>query len=297
MPANSAPKVIPRGARDGWGDPNLSLDVDKRNYDLGEDPNGYANATNDLARRNSADQMRGGPRIDTRQSGDLGQVAQQSRGEENLIADALRAQAYGTGYNPAIAQRQATTHEAQAMQQSLAASQGGYGLGAARREAAWQGAALAGQGAQQDRLLQAQMMQFGRDQYGQFGEAIRGQDLASREAMQQEAQRQAALEDAQRTQNDAMSQFYLGEGDRLRHAQTQANINYEAQDAANKLGQSNLQYGRDAFNTAQYNQNMAATLGAVGTAAAGMAAYSTPTDPNGGKQMRRDPTNPYDPGY
>lgn len=272
---------------------NRQLETDRRNFEIGNTPGGYKGQVGLLREKDNADAARTGPRMDRGQSmADLN-AARGARSQQDLLAEALRGQAYGTGYNPAIAQLRQGAQQAQAQQRSVAAGEAGYGMSAANREAAFQGAVLDQQTGQQARVLQAQQMAFGRDNYGALSEALRGQDLAQRDALQQDAARQAALEDEQRARNDAMSQFYLGEQGRLRRGQTAANINFEQQDAANKFGASNLEAGRQAFDQQQANRYLGMALGAGGTMiAAGSTMGASETEE---QKQRRNPNDPYRP--
>lgn len=294
MPARTQPLVI---SKDRFG--NRGVEADKRNFELNNDPNGLANAIGGLNRQDAADQARTGPVMAQNQSGvqaqAMGQIAQRSRAEEGDLANALGLQALGMGYNPALAQLAASTQAAQANQRSLAAGESGYNMAAANREAAWQNQALAAQGEQQGRVLGAQMQAFGRDQYAGLADAMRAQDLTTRGAMQQDAARQAQLSDEQRARNDAMAAFYLGEQDRLRRAQTGANVNFEQQDASNKLGVSNQNMGRQAFDQQLTNRYAGMALSMGGTGLAGASTYATSGNdgtPSTAKK-KRDPEDPF----
>lgn len=272
---------------------NRQVETDRRNFEIGNTPGGYQGQVDSMRAKDNVDAQRTGPVMDRGQSmADL-QASRGARAQEDALAEALRGQAYGTGYNPAVAQLRAGAQQAQAQQRSIAAGQTGYDAAGANRAAAFQGSVMNQQTGQQARVLQAQQMAFGRDQYGALAEALRGQDLAQRDAMQQDAARQAALEDDQRARNDAMSQFYLSEQGRLRRGQTAANINFEQQDAANRFGVSNLEAGRRAFDQQQDNRYVGMTLGGGGSLmAAGTTLATSPTEE---QRQRRNPYDPYKP--
>lgn len=290
MPARTQPLVI---SKDRFG--NRGVEADKRNFELNNDPNGLAGANAHLQQLSDADQARTGPDMGAnlwgQQANALAQVGQRSRAQEQQMADALKAQALGYGYNPALAQLAASTQQAQGMQQSVAHGASGYDLAAANREAAWQNAALGAQSRQQAGVLGAQMQAFGRDQLAGAGAQMRQQDMANRDALQQNAIRQAGLQDQQQSANDAMAQWYLGEQDRLRRAQSNANINFEQQDAANKLGVSNQDMGRRAYDQQLDNRyaGMALSMGGAGASAA--SAYAT--SPQEAQTKKRNPEDPY----
>jgi hypothetical protein len=295
MPARTNPLTI-GGSRSGASISDHDVMADRRNFELDNDPNALARHTAGLQQQQAADAARLAPQMGQNLSGvqatQLGQIADQGRSEQDMLAEALRGQAYGTGYNPAIAQLNAATATAQGHQQSLAAGTSGYDMSAAHRAAAMQGAALGLQGAQQGRVLQAQQMAFGRDAYSGMSDALRGQDLATRDAQQANGIRQGQLDDSQRSANDAMTQFYLAEQDRLRRAQVGANMGFEQQDAANKLGYGNTDLANHAYNQQVAAKDQASVLGAMGTAASAAATYSATPDDGTTRQKR----NPYDPG-
>lgn len=296
MPARSTSLTI--ATRNNVPNAYGVIEADKRNYELNNDPNGLANQTAYLNQLTANDAQRTGPVIANNESGQQAQFqaqqADQARIGEGTFASALAAQANGTGYNPALAQLQQSTQQAQANQRSLAAGSSGYDAAAAQREAAFQGANLDQQGVQQGRILGAQQQAFGRDQFANFADALRGQDLSMRQAQQANAFRQAQLEDAQRARNDAMATFYLGEQDRLRRAQTSANMNYEQQDAANKGGVANQDFSRNAFNQDMGNRYAGAAMSLGGTMLAAGSTYQQSQNQQGQQQQKkRDPEDPY----
>jgi hypothetical protein len=272
---------------------NYSPEADRRNFEIGNSETGAADMIEGF-RQKGATGFSNAPTIDTTQSGAMGQIEQQGRSQQEILAEALRAQAMGTGYSPGIAQLQQSTQAAQANQRSVAAGSMGYEGAAARREAAFGGAALSQQAVGQGRAIRANDMAFGRDGYAQFAEGMRGQDLGLRGAYQTEAVRGAQLADDQRARDDAMAKFYLAEEARVRQAQSQANQNYEAQDANNKLGVADIEAGRRAFNEQMNNRNTAAGLGAAGSLLAAGATYPSTTP---GVSRKRNPEDPFDPGY
>lgn len=286
MPARTAPILI---TKERYG--NRQPETDRRNFELFNDPNGAAGQRAYLEQLALADQGRAGPLMDRGQGmADFAQ-SQQARQQEDLYAEQLRQQAYGGNAlnargNPAIAQLEAGMTDSINNMNSIAAGAGGYGLAAAKRGAAWGAADLGIQSQQQARVLGAQAQAFGRDQYGAFSEAMRGQDLATRGAMQQDALRAAQLEDEQRARNDAMSQFYLSEQDRIRRGQSQANQAFEAQDAASKFGQSNMAASARAYDQQASDRMTGAAASAVGSGLASVARI--------GAESERKNKNPYD---
>jgi len=285
MPARTAPIIIPKGR--GAGD--RLVETDRRNFEINNDPNGAAKAKAAMEQAAQAAQARTGPTMTL--DGDALAAQRQSRAQADAYAEALRAQALGYGYNPAQQQLQQQTAAAQGQQRSIAASQMGYGMAGARRAASAQGAALDAQAAQQSAILGAQQQAFGREQYGAFAEAMRGQDLAARGAFQDNAIKQAQLSDEQRSRNDAMAQFYLNEQGRVRRGQSQADQNFERQDAANKFGVSNLNAGIRAYDQTQDDRAAAMALAAGGATVTAASKYATSPDDAQTKKK-----NPYDPG-
>ena len=272
MPAREGSEFFTRN-RDG---DNRWIEAYRDNFEYNETEGGAAAAFEKARIDRAAAQARTGPTMQV--DGQSIAFERDARGQQAQLADALRAQAYGAGPNPALAQLRDGAAAAQANQRSMAASEGGYNRAAASRAASFQGAQIDAQTGQQARTLQAQQMAFGRDAYANYSEALRGQDLAFRDSLIQQADRQARLEDAQRAQNDAMSQFYLSEEGRIRRGQSAANQNFQAQDAANKLGYAQRAASAKAYNTA--DNARAADVAVSGASAMAGAAASYATAPS-----------------
>ena len=169
---------------------------------------------------------------------------------------------------PQQAQLQASTANAIAAQRSLANSGRGFGaISMAGSLGNQRAAQLQLQGNQQLAMQRAQDMAAGRNASAALGNQLYSQDLATRGALQQRAMNDAGLADQQQARNDAMARFYLGERYRVGQGQLGANMAYEAQDSANRLGYSNLaaQQNERAAQRQEANENAAIQGAAQGT--------------------------------
>lgn len=266
--------MVARGGDDyeliGGGDPNepgFTSYANRDNYEYG----GYAGGADDARKKmyggyQSALQ-RGGPQANYSQAdGDLAR-AMMLRGNQDAQLDTVDAQMYG-GMTPQQAQLQAGTQSAIGAQQSLANSGRGFGaISMAGRLGDQRGAQLQMQGNQQMAMQQAQDMAAARDMYAGLSNQIYGQDLATRGALNQRAMGDAALADQQQARNDEMARYYLNERYRIGQGQLGASMGYEAQDAANRLGYSNLaaQQAERAAARQEATENAAIRGGAEGT--------------------------------
>lgn len=225
-------------------EPGFTSYANRDNYEYG----GYAGGADDArAKMYSGYQgalNRGGPQANYSQADSDLASAIMARGAQDQQLDTLDAQMYG-GMTPQQAQIQASTQSAIGAQRSLANSGRGFGaMSSAGRLGDQRAAQLNMQGNAQMGLQRAQDMATARGLYGDLSNQIYSQDLATRGALQQRSIQDAGLADQQRARNDEMARYYLGERYRIGQGQLGASIGYEAQDAANRLGYSNLEAQR-----------------------------------------------------
>lgn len=145
------------------------------------------------------------------------------RQQQMGLAQALQAQAYGTG-GPSAAELQMgrglDTNMAQAM--AMQAAQRGQNAGGNMRAIANQRATMGQQSIADTGLLRAQEQMAAQNQYGQMLAGARGLDIGL-------ASGQAQLDATQRAQNDQMTQYYLNMGFNLDQAKLAAKQAYETQ--------------------------------------------------------------------
>lgn len=220
---------------------------------------GYAQETADRYRSTAEQaQSRQGVTADSLQ-------ADKSRASQQTMANAMKQRALGQ--TPSIAQMQADRQ----MQQAAAAqgSQAASARGAAGMALAQQGAANNIANAQGAISGQAQInaanerMQAEQAAFGAFGN-MRGQDA-------QQAQFNAQMADAQRARNDAMTMGMSQMENQVQTTQLGAQMNQQAQQAANQLGAASINAGVAGQNASMAQQN-GQGLFSMGQSAAGAVA-------------------------
>lgn len=199
----------------------------------------------------------------------------QFRDQQTALANALMAQSRGEGPSLAQMQLQRATDTNLANALAMAASQRGSQSLGAGRNAAMQRAAMQQQAAADSGMLRLQEQQAAQNMLGQVLSGARGQDIGL-------AQGQAGLDQQtnlanlqadmqQRGMNDAMTQFYTGQGNQMDLAQAGLNVDLQKLLTQRSMGQEGL--GLQAYEGAgQRRQDMFKTgsniLGGLGQGAA-----------------------------
>lgn len=258
---------------------HTSQPFDQRDsYEYAGYAGGAENARKGLANQADRAATRTGPQIDnTQASGDLASAIG-ARGNEQYLGNYLSGVMSGAA-TPAQAQLAQQTFAAQGAQRSAAASGRGFGaMAGAPRNGLLAAQQIGIAGNQQLAIQRAQDMAMARDQYGSVVDAMRGQDLASRGMLQDQAYRQAQLEDEQRARNDQMAQFYLGERYKVGTAQLGANQDFESHNAANIAGENDLNWAQLQRRDAQNDAYRQGTLKMGGETLAAASATSSDSD-------------------
>lgn len=270
MPArDNSYQIIGRPDEDGLASDYAIAERDNYEY-LGR-ADGAEAARNGLWNQSQAAGQRIGPPADYSQAdADLAH-ALSGRSEQERYLGQLAQQQWG-GMTPQQAQMQASTDAAANAQRSIANSGRGFG---AMTMAGQVGAQRAAQtqmlGGQQLAMQQARDQASARDMTASMLGQMQSQDLATRGSLQDRAMRDAQLTDEQRKRNDEMARFYLNERYRIGQAQLGANMAYESQDAANRIGYSNLE-AQNAERSAARQEAMENAVARAGSQGATFAA-------------------------
>ena len=240
MPArDNSYQIIGKPDEDGLA--NDYAIAERDNYEYLGRAGGAEAARGGLWNQSQAVDQRVGPTTDYSQADADMARALSSRSEQERYLGQLAQQQWG-GITPQQAQMQASTDAAANAQRSLANSGRGFGAMTMAGQIGAQRATQAQMlGGQQLAMQQARDQASARDMTASMLGQMQGQDAATRAAMQERSMRDAQLTDEQRKRNDEMARFYLNERYRIGSAQLGANQAYEAQDAANRIGYSNLE--------------------------------------------------------
>jgi hypothetical protein len=261
----------------------------KKAYEYGGQK-GYAQETADRYRAQAEQaQTREGVNVNYGQATQDRGLGLQARQGQASMANLMAQRA--SGQTPSISQMQADRQmqQANAAQASASASaRGAAGMALAQQNAANnvsnQQSAISNQAqinAANERL-QAEQAAMGA--YSN----LRGGDLASQQQSAQQAQYQASLQDSQRGRNDAMTLGMTQNEMGVQNTQLAAQMNRQAQKAANQLGAAQINAGVAGQNASTNQGNGMAVLG-MGQSAAGAIAGGLAD----GGQMRGDQPKPY----
>lgn len=272
-------------------------------FEYGGRPGGAADASRYFGGLAEGAQGRQGEQINYGRAQAYGEQAQGNAGAQGRVADLMWKRA--NGLVPSIAQMQGDRQMGQltAAQTSAAASaRGPAAMALAQQGAAANTAAGQSQISNQVQINAAQERQ--QAEQAAFGaySGMRGQDFQGQGLEQDAAQKQAALNAAQRAANDQYSLGLYGNQTDINKAQLNAQGNQigimtGAQSSANALKQAG-----DQYNSSRLDKYIGYGMGAAGTGAAiaGMAIFGgTPNNNNGPVNGSGDPNgwNPGDVGY
>jgi len=283
------------GKPDDMGIANDYAIAERDNYEYLGREGGADDARRAMSQSAQAALGRGGPAANyTQADADLA-MAMTSRGQQTDLLGRFADQQFGAA-TPQQMQLQASTANAIGAQRSLANSGRGFGAttmaGRLGDQRAWQ---LQHQGNQQLGIQRAQDIAAARDMQAALIGRMQQQDLGTRESLQNRSLHDAQMADEQRARNDAMSRYYLSERYKIGQGQLGANMAYESQDAANRLGYSNLEQQADERRAARAEalENQVISGAAQGATFAaqriGESARSDDTTPKRGGIIRDNP--------